>query len=127
MSALEAIGARVRELRLKTDIGQEELAAAIGVSRSTIAGIETGRDRGGIETMIAIADHFKVPMDWLLQRKVPPGSPPVGELVYREDQVAILRLWNNLPIEQKMAWTKMLGLPEPVEPTAPSRLRASRH
>jgi transcriptional regulator with XRE-family HTH domain len=99
VASLKDIGARVRQLRLAEGIGQEELAAAIGVSRSTIAGIETGGDRGGIETMIALADHYKVPMDHLLDRKLPPGSPPVGELVHRPDQVAVLRLWNSLPFD----------------------------
>jgi transcriptional regulator with XRE-family HTH domain len=70
MTNLQAIGARVRELRIAEGIGQQELAVIIGISRSTLAGIETGKDRGGIETMIAIADHYKVPMDWLLGRQL---------------------------------------------------------
>jgi transcriptional regulator with XRE-family HTH domain len=124
MTNLKAIGARVRELRLAENIGQEELAAIIGISRSTLAGIETGKDRGGIETMIAIADHYKVPMDWLLARKLPPGSPPIGKLVYRADQISILALWENLPVQFKETWRDMLagiGLPETVGSGEPQR------
>jgi len=124
MTSLKAIGARVRELRLAENIGQEELAAIIGISRSTLAGIETGAERGGIVTMIAIADHYKVPMDWLLDRKLPPGSPPVGKLVYRPDQVSILNLWEKLPVQFKETWRDMLsglGLPETDGPTIPQR------
>jgi len=124
MTSLKAIGARVRELRLAENIGQEELAVVIGVSRSTIAGIETGGDRGGIETMIAIADHYKVPMDWLLDRTLPPGLPPVGKLVYRPDEIAVLTLWNNLPVQFKEAWRDMLAgvrLPEPTSTATPRR------
>jgi transcriptional regulator with XRE-family HTH domain len=119
MTNLKTIGARVRELRIAEGIGQQELAAIIGISRSTLAGIETGIDRGGIETMIAIADHYKVPMDWLLDRKLPPGSPPVGTLVYREDEVAILRLWEALPVQIKETWVEDLGRRRDVEPVEP--------
>jgi transcriptional regulator with XRE-family HTH domain len=127
MTNLKAIGARVRDLRLAENVGQEELAAIIGVSRSTLAGIETGADRGGIETMIAIADHYKVPMDWLLGRRLPPGSPPVGKLVYRPDQLAIHRLWENLPVEFKETVRDMLVEFGPAEPTeAASRRRRVR-
>jgi transcriptional regulator with XRE-family HTH domain len=125
MAKLKAIGARVRELRLTEGIGQEELAAAIGVSRSTIAGIETGGDRGGIETMVAIADHYKVSMDWLLDRQLPPGDPPVGKLIYRPDQIRISNLWDNLPIEVKESWLQALGLLDfdPARFTSTSRVR----
>jgi transcriptional regulator with XRE-family HTH domain len=115
MSNLKAIGRRIRDLRRAEGTGQEELAATIGVSRSTIAGIETGGDRGGIETMIAIADHYKVPMDWLLGRNVPSGSPPVGKLVNRPDQIAIIDFWDSLSFEDKKAVVRTLRIPLPNE------------
>jgi transcriptional regulator with XRE-family HTH domain len=130
MTNLKTIGARVRDLRLTEGIGQQELASIIGISRSTLAGIETGIDRGGIETMIAIADHYKVPMDWLLDRKVPPGPPPLGKFVYRSDEVSILGLWEALPIHIKKAlrdWVEAQLPPgrvvEPVGPVGPVELR----
>lgn len=120
MTNLKTIGARVRELRIAEGIGQQELASIIGISRSTLAGIETGIDRGGIETMVAIADHYKVPMDWLLDRTLPPGAPPVGMLVYREDEIAILRLWEALPDPIKEPWVEDLRRHRPdVEPVGP--------
>lgn len=115
MSTLKAIGRRVQDLRRAEGIGQEELAAIVGVSRSTIAGIETGGDRGGIETMIAIADHYKVAMDWLLGRHLPAGSPPAGKLVYRPDQIAILDYWDSLSFEDKQAVVRALHIPCPNE------------
>jgi transcriptional regulator with XRE-family HTH domain len=115
MSNLKAIGRRVRDLRRAEGVGQEELAVIVGVSRSTIAGIETGGDRGGIETMIAIADHYKVPMDWLLGRRVPPGSPPVGKLINRPDQIAILDYWDSLSFEDQKAMVRTLRIPYPNE------------
>jgi transcriptional regulator with XRE-family HTH domain len=111
MTNLKTIGRRVRELRKAEGVTQEELAALIGVTRSTIAGIETGGDRGGIETMIAIADHYQVAMDWLLGRASPAGTPATGQLVYRPDQVAILRYWDSLAIDEKKAVVKTLRIP----------------
>jgi transcriptional regulator with XRE-family HTH domain len=124
MTSLKAIGARVRELRRAEGIGQEELAAIIGISRSTLAGIETGGDRGGIETMVAIADHYKVPMDWLLYRELPPGRPPVGKLIYRPDEILINDIWHKLPVQFKEAWRDSLaalGVPEAPEPVVPAK------
>jgi transcriptional regulator with XRE-family HTH domain len=118
MTNLKTIGRRVRELRKAEGLTQEERAAAIGVTRSTIAGIETGGDRGGIETMIAIADHYKVPMDWLLGRPAPSGSPPTGKLVYRPDQIAILDYWDSLAIDEKKAVVKALRIPVPNDKAA---------
>lgn len=118
MTSLKTIGARIRELRRAEGIGQEELAAIIGISRSTLAGIETGGDRGGIETMIAIADHYKIPLDWLLDRKLPPGTPPVGKLIYRPDEILINDIWHKLPVQFKEAWRDALialGTPAPAE------------
>ena len=108
---LRAIGARVRQLRKHAGIPQEELAEALRISRSTIAGIETGRERGGIEILLSIADHFNVPMDWLLARGQSLGSPPRGQLVERPDEIAILNFWHSLTIKEKHAVAKMLRVP----------------
>ena len=108
-------GRRVRELREAEGLVQEELAAIIGVSRSTIAGIETGGDRGGIVTMVAIADHYKVPLDWLLGRKVPPGGPPVGQFVDSPDKLAWLQFWDSLDAADRRAVLRMLRIPFPNE------------
>ena len=108
-------GRRVRELREAEGLVQEELAAIIGVSRSTIAGIETGGDRGGIVTMVAIADHYKVPLDWLLGRQVPPGGPPVGQFVDSPDKLAWLQFWDSLDAADRRAVLRMLRIPFPNE------------
>lgn len=113
MTNLKAIGRRVRELREDEGVGQEELAASIGVSRSTIAGIETGGDRGGILTMVAIADHYKVPMDWLLCRDVPPGGPPIGKFIDRADQLALFDFWEGLDPSERAAAVRLLRIPLP--------------
>ena len=115
MTNLKAIGQRVRQLREEEGIIQEELAAVLGVSRSTIAGIESGGDRGGILTMVAIADHYKVPMDWLLCRQVPPGGPPVGKFIDRPDQLALFEFWEGLDDAERAMAVRLLRIPPPGE------------
>jgi len=109
---LKAIGGRIRTLRLAAGLSQPQLAAALGLSsRSTIAGIETGGDRASFDLMVAIADYFKVPMDWLLGRKIPPGSPPVGKLINRDDEIAVIDFWHSLSIDEKRAAVITLRIP----------------
>jgi putative transcriptional regulator len=112
---LKAIGRRVRKLREEADEVQEDLAAAVGVTRPTIAGIEGGKDQGGLKTMVAIADHYKVPLDWLLCRDVPPGGPTVGKFIDRPDQIAWSNFWDSLTGPERMAVVSLLRIPRPQE------------
>ena len=108
---LKDIGRRVAALRTERQLGQIDLAAEVGVSRSTIAGIESGNDRGGILTMIAIADYFKVPLDWLLARDVPPGGPLIGQFVDDADKLAWLAFWDGLNDADRSSALRLLQVP----------------
>lgn len=111
MTDLEHIGKRIAALRNDAGMTQDQLAVEIGISRSTLAGIERGKDRAGILSTMAIADYFKVPMDWLLGRSVPPGGPLTGDFVYRLDELAWIAFWRNLEIEDRRAAVKLLRVP----------------
>ena len=115
MTKLKDIGRRVAELRSKAGLTQEALAAEIGLSRGTIAGIETGGDRGGILSMMAIADYFKVPMDWLLCRTVPAGGPLTGEFIDLQDELAWVMFWRSLTPADKAAALRMLRVSDVVD------------
>lgn len=52
---MEVLGGKVRKLRLRLDLSQEELATRAGVSRDVIAGIELGRRGTGATNLEAIA------------------------------------------------------------------------
>jgi transcriptional regulator with XRE-family HTH domain len=121
MTNLKAIGRRVAELRIKAGLTQEELADAVGVARGTLGSIETGGGRAGIETTIAIADHFKVPMDWLLCREVPTGGPLIGQFVDDPEELAWLAFWRGLTADERAAAAKMFRLPD----AEPSVLKAA--
>jgi transcriptional regulator with XRE-family HTH domain len=57
---------RLQELRKSTGETQEEVAAIIGVNRSTYSGYEQGAREPDFETLLKIAAHFKVTTDYIL-------------------------------------------------------------
>lgn len=59
--------ARLAEVRQAKGMTQEQLAAATGVHRVTIARIETGEASPKAETLKRLADALGVPMDDLME------------------------------------------------------------
>ena len=53
--------------RAMQGLSQQELAAAIGVSRKTISTIETGRFTPSVQIALSIAAYFNVPVEVLFQ------------------------------------------------------------
>ena len=56
---------RVRELRKAQGYRQEDLAAAMGVSRQTIIAIESGRYNASLELAIRLARHLQTTVEEL--------------------------------------------------------------
>ena len=54
---------RIRVYRAEHRLSQEELAAAIGVTRKTINTIESGRFVPSTVTALRVARYFKVPVE----------------------------------------------------------------
>ncbi|MCX6703210.1 MAG: helix-turn-helix transcriptional regulator [Candidatus Zambryskibacteria bacterium] len=59
----EHIENKVSEWRAKTGVTQEELAAAVSVSRQTIIALEKGNYTPSILLALKIADFFKMPVE----------------------------------------------------------------
>lgn len=66
---------RLRELRTKANISQQELAKIIGTSKSSINMYERGEREPGLETVGALADYFDVRTDYLLGKTDDTRSP----------------------------------------------------
>jgi len=58
----QTVGASVRAVRLAQGVSQEELAAAIGVSRETLSRYEHGKRTLPLATLFFIADHLQRPL-----------------------------------------------------------------
>ena len=59
-------GKRIKEMRKKVGMTQEQLAEEIGISREVIARIETGKNGTSVDGIINFANYFKVTTDEVL-------------------------------------------------------------
>ena len=77
------LGKRLKELRSKHNITQEQLAASIGVERSSIGKYEGNQSViPSVDVLKAIADYFNVTTDYLLGRTLTyEQSPPQVHMV----------------------------------------------
>lgn len=62
-----SISSILYELRVERGVSQKELAEAIGVSQSTIAKIEVGRNEATASTIRKLAGYFNISTDYLLE------------------------------------------------------------
>lgn len=62
----KALGHRVRRVRKKLKMTQEELAEEIGISHSFMGHIERGTRKLSVETLIALGMALQVSTDYLL-------------------------------------------------------------
>ena len=60
LAVYERIGQRIRFLREQRSITQATLAAAVGLSRGSLANIEAGRQRTPVHILIAVAQGFGI-------------------------------------------------------------------
>jgi transcriptional regulator with XRE-family HTH domain len=95
------VGARLRVLRKATGEKQAETAAAIGIERATLTGIETGAAMPGRETMTALAKHFGVSLDYLESGASPAGQDIPAEPVKDITEASLLRFWRLLDRAQQ--------------------------
>ena len=95
-----AVGARIRDARRAHGLTQQELAAAVGVSRSAVAQWETARAGQISGNLARIAACLGVGVGHLLQ-----GDGPAGRTVHAsaEDsaELALLRLYRECDAEDR--------------------------
>jgi transcriptional regulator with XRE-family HTH domain len=70
------IGGRVRRARKQEKWSQLDLADAVGLTRSSIANLEAGRQRPAVHVALLIAQVLGVPVDDLL-----PSGPELDKFV----------------------------------------------
>ena len=65
------VGKRVRELRIKRGLSQQDLGLAIGVTKVSVCGYENGTRIPNLEKLIKLAEVLETTTDYLLGREVP--------------------------------------------------------
>ena len=63
------IGKRVRELRVKKGLSQQGLGNAIGVTKVSVCGYESGSRLPNLEKLVKLADALGCTTDYLLGRE----------------------------------------------------------
>lgn len=56
----------IREMRIRSNLTQNQLAVMCGISRMTVYLIEGGRQIPSLKTMILIAESLDLSLDWLM-------------------------------------------------------------
>ncbi|WP_079433391.1 helix-turn-helix domain-containing protein [Zoogloea sp. LCSB751] len=68
MNRIEALGAVIRDTRMKMNISQEKLAEAAKIHRNGLGRIERGEVEATVGTLCLIADALNVAVSELMQR-----------------------------------------------------------
>ena len=74
---LDAVGARLKELRQRRDITLNELAEETGISTSTLSRLEAGLRRPTLEQLLPLARCYGVTLDELVDAPAT-GDPRVN-------------------------------------------------
>lgn len=88
------IGDKIKELREKRDLTQDQLASILDLSRSTIGMYERDERQPGYELLIKIADYFNVTTDYLLGR-----TENKNELILTNDNLHVPEEYKDLEIK----------------------------
>lgn len=121
------LGLKIRELRKKGKLSQEEFAQIIGYSRPLIAKWESDERDPDTTTLIKIADYFNVSTDYLLGREDYYGNPyksekenwqsqrlPINELHLSDEETEMIKNYRNLhPEMQKFFYDSIIKLAKP--------------
>ena len=98
---------KLKEIRKKEGISQEQLAERIGVSRQAITKWETGKGLPDVENMAIIAEIFKTSIDELLRDSVTKAVP--ATFVYTSETIYDIDCEKHFDINIGNAATIMLS------------------
>ena len=72
-AVLAEVGPRLKRIRARRSVTLTQLAAATGISKSTLSRLESGQRKPSLELLLPIAKAHQVPLDDLV------GAPEVGD------------------------------------------------
>lgn len=98
MEKREYLGDRLKSLRTERRQTVQEVADAVGMTRSYLSGIENGHDNPGREFLVALANYYGVSTDWLMTGE---GSREPGRIPLTVRAVRLIRTLERLPDEEQ--------------------------
>jgi transcriptional regulator with XRE-family HTH domain len=72
-NVLAEVGPRLKRVRTQRDVTLTALAAATGISKSTLSRLESGQRKPSLELLLPIAQAHRIPLDELV------GAPEAGD------------------------------------------------
>jgi transcriptional regulator with XRE-family HTH domain len=90
------MGDRLRELRLRKSLSQEEVARQIGVTRSAYSHYEINNRQPVYETLKKLAVLFNVSLDYIIG-----GEPAKPETQVTPEAIEIIRILNSMDQEKR--------------------------
>lgn len=100
------VGQRIKSLREQNDITQYELGKELSLSKTTISHYENDSRTPPIETLIQLADFFKVDLDYIL------GIEGVGYSSKRSVQMSDEEIDFILELRRIMTYKKIISNPK---------------
>lgn len=93
------VGKRVRELRIKRGLSQQDLGMAVGVTKVSICGYENGSRVPNLDKLVKLAEILETTTDYLLGREMPvwddDNKSYVGSISY--DDVNLITELKHFP------------------------------
>jgi transcriptional regulator with XRE-family HTH domain len=115
-----SMGERLRELRQKRSISQEEVARHIGITRSAYSHYEINNRQPVYETLMKLAAFFDVTLDYIIGGVDPNQT---AEAAAGPDSREIMRLLRDMNQEQrKQSLNLLIDLMNGNEPSKDSGL-----
>lgn len=112
---METIGERIKTLRKANDMTQKEFSEAIGVSRSTLAGYETGKIEPSLNVIFKMANQFDISPNYFLRTMAValPNDDRAEDLIDKLDEIMSTIsskdvIFNNRIIEHESALSRIM-------------------
>lgn len=83
---------RLKELRIQRNLYQKDIAAKLGVDRTTYVKYENGSSEPNHEMLQKLADIFETTIDYLLGRTDDISPAPISA---NSDETLMFALWGN--------------------------------
>lgn len=103
MSDPAQIGARIKDVRQERGWTQDQLAQAVGVSRSAVAQWETGRAGQITGNLTRIAASLEVGVEYLMHG----NDKRAPSEIHQGDELALLRLYRECSPEDRQMILRM--------------------
>lgn len=80
------LGKKLKELRKKKGLRQDELAAILGITRSQISSYEINRSKPSFSVLMKLSDFFSMPLDYFHEENKTAGEKLMQSLELSDDE-----------------------------------------